>query len=72
MSNTNVPVSCNTCAHFSIGTGMPTCAAFPNGIPLDLFNHVRPYPGDHGIRYTPSPAAVKFYRTLSELEAKLP
>ena len=36
---------------------LPTCAAFPDGIPeritLEDFDHRRPYPGDGGTRYEP-------------------
>jgi hypothetical protein len=35
----------------------PTCAAFPGGIPTEIqpggFDHRKPYPGDHGIRFEP-------------------
>lgn len=43
---------CHTCVH---KTGVYTCKAFPNGIPLEILTgdrlHTRPYPGDKGIQY---------------------
>lgn len=45
-------VQCETCIHYE---GNLKCKAFPDGIPLALWNfvlnHDDPYPGDHGIRY---------------------
>jgi len=35
------------------------CDAFPDGIPVEIFSsdfktdHTKPYPGDHGIQYSP-------------------
>ena len=33
------------------------CKAFPDGIPIEIianiFDHDKPYPGDHGIRFSP-------------------
>ena len=56
---------CYRCAHFrgydgeQIGPGRPTCAAFPDEIPDEIFVdgllHDKPYPGDHGIQFTPRP-----------------
>ncbi|HPE80109.1 MAG TPA: hypothetical protein PKZ35_08855 [Gammaproteobacteria bacterium] len=42
----------------SDGANVPTCLAFPDGIPVVIllgeFDHRRPYPGDHGFRYRPA------------------
>ena len=47
---------CHLCRHLSDGGGM-RCAAFPDGIPWEIqageWDHRRPHPGDHGIRYDP-------------------
>jgi hypothetical protein len=46
---------CYDCRHSEIGTNR--CAAFPDGIPLELVSdevsHRQPYPGDHGILFSP-------------------
>jgi len=48
---------CTTCKHFTPEKGNPKCAAFPNGVPDDIFwgdhDHRKPYPGDGGIVYEP-------------------
>ena len=47
---------CMDCRHLTWDKGEPvTCRAFPAGIPEDIFlngfDHRKPYPGDHGIRF---------------------
>ena len=48
--------NCHMCRHLSPAGGM-RCAAFPDGIPWEIqageWDHRRPHPGDHGIRYDP-------------------
>ena len=47
---------CTYCRHANVDNAR-VCAAFPNGIPLEIWNgdnpHTSPYPGDHGIRFEP-------------------
>jgi len=63
----------------------PTCTAFPQGIPLDLWDtehdHTMPYAGDNGILFTPftpdeiatrTARARAFHAELREGLAKLP
>jgi hypothetical protein len=39
----------------------PTCAAFPDGIPFVIAtgqnDHKKPFPGDHGLQYSPKATA---------------
>lgn len=52
-----VPVEppCHTCRHWVEGS--MTCAAFPEGIPLQIWArnnlHTEPFPGDHNIQWEP-------------------
>ncbi|MCX7998724.1 MAG: hypothetical protein N3A69_07195 [Leptospiraceae bacterium] len=44
-----------TFVHLENGESTKRCKAFPNGIPLEIFenkfDHENPYPGDNGIRF---------------------
>ena len=52
-------LKCMTCKYYTDPDdyALPTCKAFPKGIPLKLLyeevDHEKPYPGDNGIRYEP-------------------
>ena len=45
---------CVLCTHYHVNE---TCDAFPQGIPAPIrsgaFDHTKPYPGDHDVRYEP-------------------
>lgn len=49
---------CAFCRHRSLGRGVVTCAAYPDGIPDDFLfgrrQHVEPAEGDHGIQFEPA------------------
>jgi hypothetical protein len=58
---------CPSCVHYSEDevTGEPFCEAFGGPPPPEIlqsgFDHRNEYPGDNGVRYTPSgPVDVKF------------
>lgn len=48
-----------------------TCDAFPNGIPHDIklskFDHTQLYPGDNGIRFSPSATRPDAAKTQYEI-----
>lgn len=59
-------IPCLTCARFDRGSGTPRCTAFPDRIPVEILqlgvDHTAPFPGDHGLQWTPAadaPAAIK-------------
>lgn len=49
---------CSECKHlFKSKKGMPSCRAYPNGIPREILtleaDHTKPYKGDNGIQFEP-------------------
>ena len=56
------PPFCAWCKHYQIGS-VPSCAAFPEGIPRDIFtnavSHLKPYPKDNGIQFEAIPETPK-------------
>ena len=50
-----VDASCATCDRLVIKRGLPTCKAFPKGIPDEILDgqhdHSEPFPGDGGILF---------------------
>ena len=55
MKNWNAGFSCSKCKH--LDKNGVSCAAFPDVIPEDIiagvFDHRKPFPGDHGILFEP-------------------
>ena len=52
------PPICYGCNHFNENPEGLACAAFPDGIPVEIItgqlDHREPYPGDHGIQFEPT------------------
>ena len=53
-----IPIfQCDLCKHY-YNDSSGSCDAFPEGTPDEIrmneFDHTQPYPGDHGIRFSPS------------------
>jgi hypothetical protein len=57
---------CFSCRHFRpVEDDKPySCDAFPEAIPDQIIDgqhdHLKPYAGDHGIRYEPKPGAAHY------------
>ncbi len=51
------PSECYDCRHLRQDSHKVTCAAFPDGIPVEILKsrilHREPFPGDHGIQFEP-------------------
>ena len=54
---------CDLCNRLRSGEPNPTCDAFPEGIPVDLWNfsvsHQKPYVGDRGKQFEPLEEILK-------------
>jgi len=69
----SLPTQCIFCIHH---LGDYKCKAFLDGIPQELLtgerSHNRPYPGDHGFRFTPNEKWLKleesYRKRLKEIE----
>lgn len=52
---TELPIICRACVHLRVGADSDGCAAFPDGVPLDIavggVDHRMAHHGDHGIRF---------------------
>jgi hypothetical protein len=55
---------CDVCKHRHQNSDTPTCAAFPDQIPLEILqmhvDHRLPYPNDGGIQFAPTEDAAVF------------
>jgi len=60
-ADANIPIYSQVCAYCRNYRRDPeqprTCAAFPDGIPMEIWQgknpHREPYPGDNGIQFAP-------------------
>jgi hypothetical protein len=59
-------IQCHSCRHWHPGTSPPTCTAFENGIPHQIWlgqhDHTQRFKGDGGTRYEPADAFVGVIR----------
>ena len=70
---TSMTPICAYCVHFHTDNrDSETCTAFPEGIPRDILdgrnNHMMPFPGDHGVLFTPM-KGFEFLRGPTEVKA---
>ena len=76
-STESTSATCRHCRHLQ-HPARRTCAAFPDGIPNDLWwayrGHREPFPGDQGIQYEERPLAdyTAAYYEIPEILRKKP
>jgi hypothetical protein len=67
---------CDLCKHRHPATHPPTCAAYPDRIPLKILlmevDHRQPYPGDHGIRFEPVDCTADTQAGVANLRWRAP
>jgi hypothetical protein len=67
---------CDLCKHRHPDSHPPTCAAYPDRIPLKILlmevDHRQPYPGDHGIRFEPADGTADIQARVANLRWRGP
>jgi hypothetical protein len=65
---------CDHCKHRHFGTHPPTCAAFPQRLPVEIrlmyVDHRQPYPGDGDIRFEPKDDSEQTQRRLANVKLR--
>lgn len=68
-------LQCGICKFYTVKKGQwPYCAAFPQGIPDDIFwkkfDHKNPYPGDNGVQFEEAEWYKKIMNKTEEAKKK--